>query len=149
VIDPLLLLSWSNTCAPVSSVKVVPSVLQKTRKEVGRVPLELSSAAQSKLKVPAFRPVKFKNRSTATASGVVELPVDKKTRAWAPFCSPPAVLETKVAEDLVVRVPLVTEVPEPMMPTLPQFAASVPLVKLFAQLAISAKSQVLLPEDIK
>jgi hypothetical protein len=141
-------LTCSNTCAPVISVNVVPSVVQNTLSEVGRVPLLLSKAVQSKLKVPAVLPEKFNNKSTATASGVDDDPVDKKTIASVPLCNPPVVEETKVAEDLVVRVPVVTEVPEPIIPTLLQFAASVPLAKLLVQFAISAKFQVLFPEDI-
>ena len=141
-------LSLSKRRAPVSSVNVVPSVLQKTLKDVGRVPEELSKAVQSKLSVPAVRPVKFRNKSTATASGVVPEPVDKKTIAPVPFCRPPVLLVTNVAEDFVVLSPVSTAVPVPIMPTLPQLAASVPLAKSLPQFAMSEKFHVLSPLDI-
>jgi hypothetical protein len=54
----------------------------------------------------------------------------------------------KVAEDFVVRTPVVVEFPDPITPTLAQFAASVPAAKLAVQFAISAKSHVLFPEDM-
>jgi hypothetical protein len=46
---------------------------------------------------------------------------------------------TNVADDFVVLVPVVTDVPDPIIPTLLQFDAPTPLVKLVAQFDISAK----------
>lgn len=48
------------TNAAVTSVKVVPSVLAYTFKEPTLSPVELGTAAQSKLSVPASTPVKSK-----------------------------------------------------------------------------------------
>jgi hypothetical protein len=70
-------LSLSKTCAPVISVNVELSVLQKTRSEVGRVAEVIAIAAQSKLRVPAVLPVKLSSKSTATASGVALEPVER------------------------------------------------------------------------
>jgi hypothetical protein len=114
-------------------------MLQNNLNEVGLVPLALSTANQSKLIVPANLLEKFNNKSNATASGVVDDPVDRNNKDWVPFCIPPDELVTNVADDFVVLVPVVTDVPDPIIPTLLQFDAPIPLVKLLAQFDISAK----------
>ncbi len=114
-------------------------MLQNNLNELGLVPLELSTADQSKLIVPANLLEKFNNMSTATASGVAVEPDDRNNKDSVPFCIPPDEPETNVADDFVVLVPVVTDVPDPIIPTLLQFDAPIPLMKLLAQFDISAK----------
>lgn len=103
---------------------------------------------QSKLRVPAFTPVKFIKKSTATALVLSVAPVDRKTKVPSglpvklPFWMPPdEPVVWKVADDTVVRVPSGI-VPVEFTATEPNRFAPVPAVKLFVQLEIFAKSSV-------
>ena len=90
-----------NTLVKFSSVKDIPSVLEKTFIEPLRSPVLLFTDAQSKLSVPAFKPVKSIKKSRAAAVLLSADPVDNSTidceaGTWSvPFCTPPD--EPKVA----------------------------------------------------
>ncbi|MNT66100.1 hypothetical protein D3C72_2041370 [compost metagenome] len=64
-----------NTCAAVNSVKLTPSVEVYTRSELFRLPVELFTTAQLKLRLPALTPVKLTRKSMARAELLSVAPV--------------------------------------------------------------------------
>lgn len=96
------------------------------------------TSAQSKLRVPAFLPVKSKNKSIAHALVLSVAPVLNRTMAPDPLWTPPETPEEKVAVETVILDPSGIA-PVAFIATDPQRFAPVPEAKSFVQLAISEK----------
>ena len=108
------------------------------RKDAFRSPVLLFTSAQSKLRVPAFLPVKSKKRSIVHALALSVVPVLNRTIVPVPLCTPPEEPVTKLAVETVVFDPSGI-VPVAFTATEPQRLAPVPEAKSFVQLAISEK----------
>ena len=94
-----LLMTENGRLVVVSSVHVVPSVLQNIFKVPPRSPVELATSARSTLRVPALTPVKSMKKSAAVEVVLLLVPVERKAMLLDPvagfFCTPAVLPVTK------------------------------------------------------